>query len=789
MVTKRLAAATLALLALLPFASAAPAGSPALCRVDLQADQDPVRLAAANGWPVYDLSGQAMLVGAGCAAAAKAAGTAAPVYEGDLSALRWVTVRRGADPAAVSARALYASGDRYLLRAADVPAGLADKPECYWVKPFRTDGIKLAADSTIINPNLAYNPAIAAIADQVDSSRIRSWVTAMQNFGTRHVRAANHATVTAWVKAQFDSMGIADVRTDTFAVSSYGNIGHNVIATIPGLHDTVTLYIAGGHYDSYATSNAPGADDNASGAVAALEYARILGQPGNRPNSTVKLMTFDAEELGLYGSVHQSARMKAQGAAIGCMLNFDMCGAENNDSLFYSQHYAGSTAYAQLLIRMARLYGRHADTNAVGQYGAQYLSQSDSYPFMQDGYPVAWVLEKNFSTVYHTVNDNTSHMNFRYLAGNLKGALGFFATLAFHPARVRGVQVQEHGPGSELALSWNRDRSGNTAGYRVYWGRTSENYSGQQDITGAGDTTAVITGLTPDSLYYLAVAAVNDQGQESVFLNEYRARPFAGTAQTAFFDDFETGLGLWTRSGTPNWDTTSASYHSPGHSVTDSRAGNYGNNVNSYIQVLNGIDLSGYNHASLSWWERYSTESGWDWCYPEYSLNGGAWTSLVTRYSGSKTAWTQRTFDLTNICPTTTNYRFRFRFTTDGNTVDDGWYVDDVLLTGYVPTGVSGAPAAPGAAGVLSLQAWPSPAANSVRVSYSLPAAGRVQISVYDIAGRRVATLADAVQPAGEHRTGWECRDGAGRPVANGTYFFRLSAAGAACVGKVSVIR
>jgi len=139
-----------------------------------------------------------------------------------------------------------------------------------------------------------------------------------------------------------------------------------------------------------------------------------------------------------------------------------------------------------------------------------------------------------------------------------------------------------------------------------------------------------------DSLYYVAVAAVNDQGQESVFLNEYRARPFSGVAATMFSDDFETGLGKWTRGhtgGTVDWDTTGASYHSPGHSVTDSRAGDYGDGVNSYLQVLSGIDLTVCNHATLSWWERYATESGYDYCNPEYQINGGAWTALVARYS------------------------------------------------------------------------------------------------------------------------------------------------------------
>lgn len=787
---KRLAAAALILIACMSVAGAAPKEAPALYSVDVPSQVNPYRLAADSGWPVYDVSGSSLIVAADVSLEARFPGTVAKIFKGDFSELRWVTVRRGADPATVVPRALYTAGDRHLLRASDIPQEIMDRPESYWVKPFRSEPMKLAADSTIINPNLAYNPAIAALVDQVDSAQIRTWLLALQGFGTRHVSAGNHVAVTNWIKTQFTTMGIGSVVTDT----CYSTTGHNVIATVPGLYDTVTLYVAGGHYDSYATSNAPGANDNASGTVAAMELARILGQAGNRPNSTVKFMAFDAEELGLYGSEYIAARMAAAGAKVGCMLNFDMIGCEGNDSIFNSQHYAGSTAYAQLLIRMARLYGRHADTNVAGQYGTGYLQQSDSYPFSQEGFPVAWVLEKyDGSSIYHTPRDSVSHMNLRYMTGNVKGALGFFATLAFHPAKVGGVTVAEGGDGHTLALSWKRDAAANITGYKVYWGRTSGIYADFHTVTGSADTVDTISGLMADSLYYVAVVAVNDQDQESVFLTEYRARPFSGVATTAFFDDFEAGLGKWTRGhtgGTVDWDTTSAAYHSPGHSVTDSRVGNYGNNVNSYLQVLNGINLTSYNHAQLSWWERYATESGWDWCTPEYSTNNGSsWTALVARYSGINTAWTQRTVDLTSLCPTTTNYKFRFRFTTDGNTVDDGWYVDDVLLTGYLPTGISGAPTAPGAGGTIRLQCWPSPAATTVHLQYSLPVAGQARLDVYDIAGRRVARLSDGNMPAGTHDVTWDCHDGSGRRVANGTYFFRLRAGGSIAVTRVSVVR
>jgi flagellar hook capping protein FlgD len=52
---------------------------------------------------------------------------------------------------------------------------------------------------------------------------------------------------------------------------------------------------------------------------------------------------------------------------------------------------------------------------------------------------------------------------------------------------------------------------------------------------------------------------------------------------------------------------------------------------------------------------------------------------------------------------------------------------------------------------------------------------GRARIGIYDVAGRRVRTLADRVFPAGEHRLTWDGADDEGRPVGRGVYFVKSS--------------
>ncbi|MDZ7290475.1 MAG: clostripain-related cysteine peptidase [candidate division KSB1 bacterium] len=61
-------------------------------------------------------------------------------------------------------------------------------------------------------------------------------------------------------------------------------------------------------------------------------------------------------------------------------------------------------------------------------------------------------------------------------------------------------------------------------------------------------------------------------------------------------------------------------------------------------------------------------------------------------------------------------------------------------------------------------------------IRYTLPFAGEVNLAVYDLAGRRVATVESGFKSAGEHAVRWDGRDRAGQRVASGVYFYRLEA-------------
>ena len=77
---------------------------------------------------------------------------------------------------------------------------------------------------------------------------------------------------------------------------------YNVIAEIPGrdaaLRDQIVL--VGAHLDSWHTAS--GATDNADGAVAVLEAARILRALATEPRRTIRIALWSGEEQGLLGA-------------------------------------------------------------------------------------------------------------------------------------------------------------------------------------------------------------------------------------------------------------------------------------------------------------------------------------------------------------------------------------------------------------------------------------------------------------------------------------------------------
>lgn len=70
--------------------------------------------------------------------------------------------------------------------------------------------------------------------------------------------------------------------------------------------------------------------------------------------------------------------------------------------------------------------------------------------------------------------------------------------------------------------------------------------------------------------------------------------------------------------------------------------------------------------------------------------------------------------------------------------------------------------------------ARPNPFNPSTTIEFALPRTGRVELKIYDVAGRLVRKLVDQELTAGRHEARWLGRDDDGRQVASGTYYYLL---------------
>ena len=89
----------------------------------------------------------------------------------------------------------------------------------------------------------------------------------------------------------------------------------------------------------------------------------------------------------------------------------------------------------------------------------------------------------------------------------------------------------------------------------------------------------------------------------------------------------------------------------------------------------------------------------------------------------------------------------------------------------------------------LAMRGGPNPAAGSAQVRFALPERCPVQLTVFDVAGRRIRTLLAEQREAGPHSICWDGCDARGRPQPSGTYLFVLEAAGQCDVRKITLVR
>ncbi|MCK8521599.1 M20/M25/M40 family metallo-hydrolase [Aquimarina sp. D1M17] len=229
-----------------------------------------------------------------------------------------------------------------------------------------------------------------------------------------------------FVEKEFKSLGIEpyfESYRDSLMAKGVGTF--NVVGYLKG-HDKVLaneFVIIGAHLDHIGKADevngdsiANGANDNAAGSSAVLALAKQLAELKMNQRS-ILFVLFGAEEKGLLGSKHLAKVLKDKNIDLYTMVNFEMIGVPLNDK----SYQAYITGYDKS--NMAAKINEYSGEELIGFLAKakqfQLFQRSDNYPFYQQfKVPCQTISTFDFTNYeyYHHVDDETSEMNFEFMA-------------------------------------------------------------------------------------------------------------------------------------------------------------------------------------------------------------------------------------------------------------------------------------------------------------------------------------------------------------------------------------
>jgi Zn-dependent M28 family amino/carboxypeptidase len=184
--------------------------------------------------------------------------------------------------------------------------------------------------------------------------------------------------------------------------------GKNVIAVVPGKTDEIIVISA--HYDHLGIRNNEifnGADDNASGTAAVLQYAKYFSQ--NKPNYTMVFAIFDAEEMGLQGAKAFVASRGELLNKIKLNINMDMIAHNDKQELYAAGafKYPALKGYLITTNPNLKLLLGHDDPK-LGQ--DDWTNQSDQGAFNAKNIPFIYFGVEDHKD-YHKATDEFQNIN------------------------------------------------------------------------------------------------------------------------------------------------------------------------------------------------------------------------------------------------------------------------------------------------------------------------------------------------------------------------------------------
>ena len=210
---------------------------------------------------------------------------------------------------------------------------------------------------------------------------------------------------------------------DTFNLGDI--IGYNIVGMIEGNDPKLKneFIILGGHYDHIGVgkeingdSIANGANDDASGTIAAMEFGKYFAKSKTNKRS-ILITLYAAEEMGLKGSGHLAERLKATGMNAYTMINFEMIGVPRaaDLSMAYMSGYERSN--------FAESLNKYAGEDVVGFFPKakefNLFMRSDNFPFFKElNIPAHAISTFDFTNFdyYHHVDDEADKMDYEHMA-------------------------------------------------------------------------------------------------------------------------------------------------------------------------------------------------------------------------------------------------------------------------------------------------------------------------------------------------------------------------------------
>ncbi|KUJ36150.1 aminopeptidase [Streptomyces sp. NRRL F-5122] len=411
---------------------------------------------------------------------------------------------------------------------------------------------------------------LRALLQEIDPVRIEATVRKLVSFGTRHTLsiqddpARGIGAARDWLLAELRSYAAASAGRMTAELQSYiqepasriptATRITNVIATLRGSVTPERVYVVSGHYDSRvtdvmdATSDAPGADDDASGVAVVLELARVMAK--RRPASTIVFAAVAGEEQGLYGATHMAQQFKAAGVDVQGMFTNDIVGSSTADDgtrdpytvRLFAEGVPSSETPEQAAIRrsvggendsatrqLSRFVRDVADNDVTGMHVRviyrrdRYLRGGDHIPFLERSYPAARFTEpaEDFAHQHQDVRvdetgkqfgDLPEFCDFRYIARVARVNAATLWSLAQAPGTPRGAKIITSTLTNSTDLVWTRGTEPDLAGYEIVWRETTA--PEWTHVIPVGDVTRQGVDLSKDNVFF-GVRAVNKAGLKS----------------------------------------------------------------------------------------------------------------------------------------------------------------------------------------------------------------------------------------------------------------------------------